>query len=137
MHWTILAVGRIRPPYTDDFEHYARLLGRYAQLRTVEVRDDEQLMRRCSLDDYTIVLDADGRSYDSVAFSKFVRQRRELACNVTFVLGGAFGLKERLPRCDHKLSLGSMTLPHQLARVVLIEQLYRSHKILAGEPYHH
>jgi 23S rRNA (pseudouridine1915-N3)-methyltransferase len=54
---------------------------------------------------------------------------------VCLVVGGAFGLQ--LDRTDHRLSLGPMTLPHQLARVVLLEQLYRAHRILAGEPYHH
>ena len=51
------------------------------------------------------------------------------------VIGGAYGLE--LPEADHRLSLGPLTMPHQLARVVLLEQLYRAHRILAGEPYHH
>ena len=57
--------------------------------------------------------------------------RRDLC----FVVGGAYGVD--LPDADHRLSLGPMTLPHQLARVVLLEQLFRAHKIIAGEPYHH
>jgi 23S rRNA (pseudouridine1915-N3)-methyltransferase len=64
-----------------------------------------------------------------------VQTRREAAVDVCFVIGGAFGLD--LPDADHRLSLGPLTMPHQLARVVLLEQLYRAHRILAGEPYHH
>ena len=67
--------------------------------------------------------------------SRWVQARREGAVDVCFVIGGAFGLD--LPDADHRLSLGKLTMPHQLARVVLLEQLYRAHRILAGEPYHH
>ena len=70
-----------------------------------------------------------------MAFSRWVQMRREAAIDVCFVIGGAYGLE--LPEADHRLSLGPLTMPHQLARVVLLEQLYRAHRILAGEPYHH
>ena len=82
------------------------------------------------------LLDADGQQYDSLGFSDFLEQRRASGRDLCFVIGGAFGGLE-LPRVDHKLSLGKITLPHQLARVVLLEQIYRGHKIIAGEPYHH
>jgi 23S rRNA (pseudouridine1915-N3)-methyltransferase len=72
---------------------------------------------------------------DSVAFSAFLERRRRSGRDLCFVIGGPFGLE--LEDVDHRLSLGSLTLPHQLARVVLLEQLYRGHKILAGEPYHY
>ena len=62
-------------------------------------------------------------------------QRRQAGIDLCFVVGGPFGLE--LDRVDHRLSLGAITLPHQLARVVLLEQLYRAHKILASEPYHY
>ena len=69
------------------------------------------------------------------AFARFVEERRQGGRDVCFVVGGPFGT--RLERHDHRLSFGPLTLPHMLARVVLLEQLYRAHKILAGEPYHH
>ena len=65
----------------------------------------------------------------------FIEARRDAARDLVFVIGGAHGLE--LPRADHRLSLGSMTLPHQLARVVLLEALFRAHRIIAGEPYHY
>ena len=77
-----------------------------------------------------------GEAMDSVAFSRWMEQRRMEGRDVWFVIGGAFGGPE-LERVDHTLSFGPMTLPHQLARVVLLEQVYRAHKILANEPYHY
>ena len=68
-------------------------------------------------------------------FARFIEARRDSAKDLVFVIGGAHGLE--LPRADHRLSLGPMTLPHQLARVVLLEALFRAHRIIAGEPYHY
>jgi 23S rRNA (pseudouridine1915-N3)-methyltransferase len=81
------------------------------------------------------VLDSSGSTYTSEAFAEWLEERRQAARDVCFVIGGAFGVE--LEHADHQLSFGPMTLPHMLARVVLLEQLYRAHKILAGEPYHH
>ena len=81
------------------------------------------------------LLDLEGEHLDSVGFSRFLEDRRQSGRDLCFVIGGPFGLD--LERVDHRLALGEMTLPHQLARVVLLEQIYRAHKILAGEPYHY
>jgi 23S rRNA (pseudouridine1915-N3)-methyltransferase len=135
VRYTVLAVGRIRPPYADDVEHYERLLARQARVDVVEVREDEQLERRIPPRAYVSLLGAGGRSYSSEAFARWLEERRQAGRDVCFVIGGAFGTT--LERADHTLSLGPMTLPHQLARVVLLEQLFRAHKILANEPYHH
>jgi 23S rRNA (pseudouridine1915-N3)-methyltransferase len=70
-----------------------------------------------------------------VAFAKWIDERRLAARDVCFVIGGPYGTD--LEQVDERLSFGPITLPHQLARVVLLEQLYRGHKILAREPYHH
>jgi 23S rRNA (pseudouridine1915-N3)-methyltransferase len=103
----VVAVGRLRSPFIDDVEHYTKLLSRYARLELIEVREDEQVGRRIP--------------------------ERAFVC---FVIGGPFG-GLNLDRVDHRLSLGAITLPHQLARVVLLEQIYRGHKIIAGEQYHY
>ncbi len=131
----VLAVGRLRPPFADDVQHYRRLLGRHAHVDLIEVREDERVDRRIPERAYVSLLAVDGRALDSVAFSRFLEDRRRSGRDLCFVIGGPYGLE--LDRADHRLSLGPMTLPHQLARVVLLEQLYRAHKILAGEPYHH
>ena len=135
MRLIVLAVGRLRPPFVDDVDHYAKLLRRQARVEIVEVREDEALERRIPERAYVVLLDAGGRELSSEAFAAFLEQRRQAGLDVVFVLGGPFGTD--LERHDTKLSLGPMTLPHQLARVVLLEQLFRAHKILAGEPYHH
>jgi 23S rRNA (pseudouridine1915-N3)-methyltransferase len=132
----VIAVGRLRPPFVDDMAHYAKLLGRYARLELIEVREDAQVAARIPERAFVSLLDAGGRQYDSIGFSEFLEQRRASALDLCFVIGGPFGNLE-LERVDHRLSLGEITLPHQLARVVLLEQIYRGHKIIAGEPYHH
>jgi len=133
--YTVLAVGRLRAPFADDVAHYHRMLTGRARVELVEVREDEQLERRIAPRSYTVLLDVRGRTYDSVAFARWLEDRRQAGRDVCFVIGGAYGTE--LERCDEMLSFGPMTFPHQLARVMLIEQLFRAHKILAGEPYHH
>ena len=135
MRYTVLAVGKVRPPFADDVQHYQRLLARHARLSLVEVREDEQVERRIPERAYVSLLDAGGTAYSSEAFARWLEERRQAGRDVCFVVGGPYGTS--LERGDHRLSLGPMTLPHQLARVVLLEQLFRAHKILAGEPYHH
>ena len=136
MKCTVIAVGRLRPPYADDVEHYVKLLGRYVRLELVEVREDEQLERRIPERCVLVELHEEGRAMSSVAFSRWLEERRHGGLDLVFTVGGPYGTPlERRP--DLRLSLGPMTLPHLLARVVLLEQLYRAHKILANEPYHH
>ena len=135
MRYTVLAVGKLRPPFSDDVQHYQRLLARHARVTVIEVREDEQVERRIPDRAYVSLLDEGGEEYSSEAFSRWLEDRRQAGRDVCFVVGGPYGTS--LGRSDHRLSLGPMTLPHQLARVVLLEQLFRAHKILAGEPYHH
>ena len=135
MRTVVLAVGRLRPPFVDDVRHYQRLLARHARVELVEVREEERVERRVPRDAFVCLLDAAGEELDSVELSRFLEERRQSRRDLCFVIGGPRGLE--LDACDLRLSLGRLTLPHQLARVVLLEQLYRAHKILAGEPYHY
>jgi 23S rRNA (pseudouridine1915-N3)-methyltransferase len=137
MRIVVLAVGRLRAPFADDVQHYQKLLTGQARVELVEVRDEEQLARRIPERAFVSVLDSEGSAMDSVAFSRWIEQRRHDGRELWFVIGGPFGLGSSFDRVDHRLSLGPMTLPHQLARVVVLEQIYRAHKILAGEPYHY
>jgi 23S rRNA (pseudouridine1915-N3)-methyltransferase len=130
-----VAVGRLRPPFVDDVAHYAKLLQGHARIELVEVRDGERAERRVPDDAYVSLLDADGEQLDSRGFARFIAERRMSRRDLCFVIGGPFGID--LDAADHRLSFGRITLPHQLARVVLLEQIFRAHKIIAGEPYHH
>jgi 23S rRNA (pseudouridine1915-N3)-methyltransferase len=135
VRYFVVAVGKAKEPYADDLRHYEKLLSRYARVDVIEVADDEALLRRIPERTYVCLLDSRGKTHTSEAFSEWLEERRQAGRDVTFVIGGAFGIE--LPGAEHRLSFGPMTLPHMLARVVLLEQLYRAHKILANEPYHH
>jgi 23S rRNA (pseudouridine1915-N3)-methyltransferase len=131
----VLAVGRLRPPYADDVQHYLKLLARHARVEMIEVRQEERVAGRIPDRAFVSLLDRGGEQFDSLSFSRFLEDRRQSGRDLCFVVGGPLGLQ--LDDVDHRFSLGPLTLPHQLARVVLLEQLYRGHKILAGEPYHY
>ena len=134
MRISVIAVGRLKPPYQDDVEHYRKMLAGHAKLDLIEVRDDDAVQARVPERAYSVLLASDGRGFDSEAFAAWFEERRQAGRDVCFVIGGPKGLDLE---ADLRLSLGPMTLPHQLARVVLLEQIYRAHKILAREPYHY
>jgi len=140
----IACVGKIRAPFEDDIAHYERLLARHARIETVELpesdpeREGAALLKRIPKDAYVCAIDREGRSLSSEELAGFLEERRSGGRDVCFVLGGPFGLSEPLlERAAERISLGAITLPHQLARVVLLEQLFRAHKIVLGQPYHY
>jgi 23S rRNA (pseudouridine1915-N3)-methyltransferase len=137
----VITVGKVRPPFTDDVEHYGRLLGRHARLEQLELpesADAAAILRRVPDGAHLCVLDRAGRALESQEWARLIAERRMARADLAFVVGGPFGLDAAvLDRADQRLSFGRATLPHQLARVVLLEQLFRAHKILAGEPYHY
>ena len=116
-------------------EHYRKMLAGHARVELIEVREEERCRRASPSGRITVLLASDGREFDSVEFSEWLEQRRQDGRDLCFVIGGPHGPGDRA--ADTRLSLGPLTLPHQLARVVLLEQLYRAHKILAREPYHY
>jgi 23S rRNA (pseudouridine1915-N3)-methyltransferase len=142
MQVVVISVGRLRAPYVDDVAHYAKLLGRHVRLSQIELRESpsretggDRLAARLPRGAFVSLLAADGEQLDSLAFARFIETRRDSGRDLVFVIGGAHGIE--LAAADHRLSLGPMTLPHQLARVVLLEALFRAHRIIAGEPYHY
>ena len=134
MRISVIAVGRLRPPYQDDVEHYRKMLAGHAKVELIEVREDEKVPPRVPDRAFSVLLSSDGQGFDSERFAEWLEQRRQDGRDLCFVIGGPKGLELQ---ADMRLSLGPMTLPHQLARVVLLEQLYRAHKILARQPYHY
>lgn len=137
MKTTVMAVGRIRPPFDDAEAHYLKLLAQRQRLEVVEVKDDEAMLRRLDYDSHVVALDLGGRAMDSIAWSAWLDERRLAARDVTVLVGGPSGLPAAaLSRSDESISLGPQTMAHQLARIVLLEQIFRAGKILAGEKYH-
>jgi 23S rRNA (pseudouridine1915-N3)-methyltransferase len=140
-------------PFADDVAHYRRLLERHARIELVEVKEGggdaghrrevlrkegEALLRRLPDPAFACALDREGTALSSEEIAAFLEERRREGRDLCFVVGGAFGLDRAvLDRADARLSLGPATLPHELARVVLLEQVFRAHKILAREPYHY
>lgn len=153
MKLTVLAVGRLKERHwREAADEYLKRLRPYADVREVEVPDrdvtaDEPralreegsaLLKALPESAHAIALDVGGRTLSSEAFAERLEALKTGgAGHIAFVLGGAAGLApEVVARADERLSLGPMTLPHQLARVVLLEQVYRAFRISRGEPYH-
>jgi len=134
---TVMAVGRIRPPFDAAEAHYLKLLKARQKVEVVEVKADEAMLRRVSPDSHVVALDLEGRAMDSISWAGWLDERRLAARDVAFLIGGPEGLGEAArERSGESLSLGPQTMAHQLARIVLLEQLFRAGKILAGEKYH-
>jgi 23S rRNA (pseudouridine1915-N3)-methyltransferase len=158
MRVTIACVGKIKEKYfVDAIKEYSKRLSRYITLEIVEVADEkcpetlsdkeaeqvkaaegERLLKAIKDGSYVIALAIDGKKYDSVGFSKlFSDGMVNGISHITFVIGGSLGLADKvLKRADSKMSFSDMTFPHQLMRVILLEQTYRAYRIIKNEPYH-
>lgn len=154
----LVAVGKIKERYFEQaIAEYAKRLGRYCRLEIIQVADEktpdgaspaleeqikekegQRILANIREGEYVIALAVEGRMLDSVELSKKLEGLAlEGKSQVDFVIGGSLGLsKEVMGRADFALSFSKMTFPHQLMRVVLLEQVYRGFRIWAGEPYH-
>lgn len=158
MKITILAVGKIKEKfYRQAVEEFEKRLSRYCKLEIIEVGDEktpdcasqvetdkikeregERLMKHITGDAWLCALAIDGIMLDSVELSRKLEHLGIIGkSHFIFVIGGSLGLSDDLLNlADFKLSFSKMTFPHQLMRVILLEQIYRSYRIMAGEPYH-
>jgi 23S rRNA (pseudouridine1915-N3)-methyltransferase len=135
---TVLAVGKMRDPRARAWaDEYLKRIRRWVRCDEFELRDDAELERRWPKDEWVVALEVDGRELSSGAFSeRLERWGAQGKGEITFVIGGAEGIPERMTqKAQLRLSLSRMTLPHRLARVLLLEQLYRGLSILRREPY--
>ena len=157
MKITIACVGKIKEKYfVDAIKEYSKRLSRYDKLEIVEVSDEkapeilseaqmqivknkegERLMKAIG-EAYTIALCIDGKKLSSPDLAKLLSDKRVGGIShICFVIGGSLGLSDEvIKRADYRLSFSDMTFPHQLMRVILLEQIYRAERILANEPYH-
>ncbi len=147
----IIGVGRLREKFfREAAEEYKKRLSRYVKLDIIEVDDlpedageitkkkeGEMILSKIRPDDFVVANCIDGKQMDSVELSEFFREREMYGSRVVFVIGGSLGLSDDvIRRANKKLSMSKMTFPHQLFRVMLLEQIYRAQKILSGERYH-
>ena len=157
MNITILAVGKLKDRFFEEgCAEYGKRLGRYcaftlreaadekapeslspAQEAQVKEKEGKRLLSLLDPKDHVIALTVTGKAYTSEGLAQRIGALRDQGTNVSFLIGGSLGLsKEAVDRADEELSLSKLTLPHRLARLVLLEQLYRSFKILNHETYH-
>ena len=158
MKITVIAVGKIKEKYLRDaIAEYAKRLSKYCKLELLEVADEktpdaaspaversirqkegERILRYVREDAYVVTLEIGGQMLDSVEFSrKLERLGIQGKSHITFIIGGSIGLSPEVSsRADYALSFSKMTFPHQLMRVILLEQIYRGYRIMMGEPYH-
>ncbi|MGN0398908.1 MAG: 23S rRNA (pseudouridine(1915)-N(3))-methyltransferase RlmH [Blautia sp.] len=158
MKITLITVGKIKEKYLKDaIAEYSKRLSKYCKLEIIEVSDEktpdsasavveeqirqkegERILKYVKEDAYVITLEIGGKMMDSVEFSRKIETLGiQGVSHITFVIGGSIGLgKEVLQKSDFALSFSKMTFPHQLMRVILLEQIYRGYRIMAGEPYH-
>ena len=156
MRITVLCVGKVKEKYfSDGIREYEKRLSRYCRLEIIEVADEktpdsasaaeelqikaregERLRKYIREDSYVIALAIEGKQLDSVELSEKIEKLGVRgASHITFVIGGSLGLDETiLKQADDKLSFSRMTFPHQMMRMILLEQLYRSYRIMKGEP---
>lgn len=158
MNIKIISVGKIKESfYKDAVSEYAKRLSKYCKLKIIEVADEKtkenattreidiilekegkRIISNIRDEDFVIALAISGKKLDSVHFAdKINALGLEGISNICFVTGGSLGLhKDVLDRADYKLSFSDMTFPHQLMRVILLEQIYRAYRIINNEPYH-
>ena len=149
----IVCVGKIKEKYLQEMiADYKKRISKYATIDIIELKDesnkiDENVVKELegeriisSIKDgfYTVLLDLKGESLDSVALSKKIDEISTYnSSKIAFVIGGSFGVSEAVKkRANYKLCFSKMTFPHQLIRGMLLEQIYRSFKILSNETYH-
>ena len=158
MQYTILCVGKIKERFfADAIAEYRKRLSRYGKTEIIEVQDEktpdnasegmelqikqkeaERLFKYIRDNTYVIALDLKGKEFDSVAFADYLEEIMLRGnSHITFVIGGSLGLHPSVTqRADERICFSKMTFPHQLMRVILLEQIYRANRIQKGEPYH-
>ncbi|KYH28708.1 MULTISPECIES: 23S rRNA (pseudouridine(1915)-N(3))-methyltransferase RlmH [Clostridium] len=158
MNITVICVGKLKEKYLKSaIDEYSKRLSRYCKLDIIELSDEktpdnasekEELMikekegnnilKHIKDNMFVIALAIEGKMLSSEELADFIREQGVRGnSNIAFIIGGSLGLsKEVLSRADYKLSFSKMTFPHQLMRVILLEQVYRGFRIINGEPYH-
>ncbi len=158
MNVTVIAVGKLKEKYWQDaVKEYSKRLGKYCRFNIVEVRESllrgnpsaadeeavkiaegQEILSKIKSSDYVITLEIKGKGLSSTELAKRIDDLAIMGkSSIVFVIGGSLGLSQEVSsRADFKLSFSAMTFPHQMMRVILLEQIYRSFKIIRNETYH-
>ena len=146
----IITVGKLKEEYFKDaVNEYLKRLSKYTKIDLIEVSDEDydikktlekerdSILKHINDKDYVITMEIEGKELTSVELSKKLNETLINSSDITFIIGGSYGLHEDIKnRSNYKLSFSKLTFPHQLFRVMLLEQIYRSYKILNNETYH-
>jgi len=147
----IICVGKIKEKFFKEaIEEYQKRISKYTKIKIIEVEDinlnneelikqkeSELIQKNIEKKDYIITLEIEGKELSSIELSKKIEELETTNPNITFIIGGSYGLSNEIKNIsNYKLSFSKLTFPHQLFRVILLEQIYRSYKIKNNESYH-
>lgn len=147
----IICVGKLKEKYfVDAIDEYKKRISKYTKLEIIEVNDSniddgalalkkekDLILKNINDKDFVITLEIEGKEFSSVEFASFLDNTFINNSNIAFVIGGSYGLSDEIKqRSNYKLSFSKLTFPHQLFRVMLLEQIYRCYKINNNEKYH-
>lgn len=147
---TIISVGKLKEKYLNDgINEYLKRLSKYMKVELIEVEDvsfdkgktlkeeARNIQKRLNLKSYIITLEIDGKELTSLELSDLINKTSINNSDITFIIGGSYGLDDSIKQLsNYKLSFSKLTFPHQLFRLILLEQIYRSYKIINNETYH-
>lgn len=146
----IICIGKIKEKYLKEAVlEYQKRISKYTKLELIELPDydfdikktlskeKDNILKVIKPNDYNILLDLDGQSFTSLEFASKLLNLREKYPNINFIIGGSFGVDTAIKeKCQERISFSKLTFPHQLFRVIFLEQIYRSFKIINNEEYH-
>ena len=146
----IICIGKIKENYLKEaINEYKKRISKYTNIEIIELEDYSydvkktllteynSIIKVMNMNDYNILLDINGEELDSLSLAKKLNNTLSVNSNITFIIGGSYGVMDELRnKVDHRLSFSKMTFPHQLFRVLLLEQIYRTYKINNHEEYH-
>lgn len=147
----IICVGKIKEKFMQEaIKEYEKRITKYTKIKIIEVEDfnnsneqvikdkeKEKILKYIDSKDYVITLEIEGKQLTSTELSEKIESVLNIKPNITFIIGGSYGLDDEIKNISNfKLSFSKLTFPHQLFRVILLEQIYRSYKIINNESYH-
>ena len=147
---TIITVGKIKEKYIrEGIDDYLKRVSKFTKVELIELEDEsfdkaktlkkeaDKILKKINPKSFIVTLEIDGKELSSIELSELIEKTTITHSNITFIIGGSYGLDDEIKKLsNYKLSFSKMTFPHQLFRLLFLEQLYRSYKIINNEEYH-